>query len=308
MSDASGPPGSGNLPARRLSSQELEAVIRRAVELQTTQSGAADDGIAEAEVMRIGQELGLDPGSVRQAITEVRGQAPSEKGAVARVMGPRTVRAGRTVRRPAAEVGLLLEEYLLKCEYMVVQRRFADRTRYVRAQGVAASFGRAKQKIGAVHRPLDLPQLDVAVSAVDENTSFVEVSVDLTAVRGGLAGAGAGIGTAAAAGIAAFALATPIVDPVALLGIPAFAGTLATMRGIFGIVRGGNQERLESFMDRLEHGELKVPASGGGGPWGGQGGGVGLKINGFGLGDLNDWLNGNGPRGRRGPGGPGDGR
>ena len=50
----------GGLPARRLSNQELEAVIRRAVEILAA-AGTPDEGISEAEVIRIGQELGLDP-------------------------------------------------------------------------------------------------------------------------------------------------------------------------------------------------------------------------------------------------------
>ncbi|MDP9348541.1 MAG: hypothetical protein M3P24_05270, partial [Gemmatimonadota bacterium] len=61
---------SGDLPARRLSSQELEAVIRRAVELQAAAGG--DDGITEGEVLRVGGELGLSPELVRRALADVR--------------------------------------------------------------------------------------------------------------------------------------------------------------------------------------------------------------------------------------------
>ncbi|HEY0023100.1 MAG TPA: hypothetical protein VGB24_09320 [Longimicrobium sp.] len=187
MTDSSGPPGGSNLPARRLSSSELEAVIRRAVEIQSA-TGAPDEGISEGEVLRIGQELGLDAVTVRRAIVDVRGRAPEEKGTLARVMGPGVVRAARTVRRPPAQVGLLLEEYLLACEYMVVQRRFPDRTRYVRATGVGATFGRAAQKFGSKHKMMELQQLDVAVSAIDDGTALVELSVDVTGTRAGLAG------------------------------------------------------------------------------------------------------------------------
>lgn len=287
MTDSSGPPGGSNLPARRLSSSELEAVIRRAVEIQSA-TGAPDEGISEGEVLRIGQELGLDAVTVRRAIVDVRGRAPDETGALARVMGPGVVRAARTVRRPPAQVGLLLEEYLLACEYMVVQRRFPDRTRYVRATGVGATFGRAAQKFGSKHKMMELQQLDVAVSVIDEGTALVELSVDMAGVRAGMAGAGVGVGGGAGVGAAIFAIATTIPDPLALVGLPILAGAVAAMRGIFGAVRGSTQDKLEAFLDRLEHGELKVPGRGGGGD---GGGGITIGPPGFGI--------------RIGPGGPG---
>lgn len=262
------PAPGGGLPARRLSSHELEAVIRRAVEIQAA-AGTPDEGISEAEVIRIGQELGLDPATVRRAITDVRGRPPEEHGVLARTMGPGSIRAARTVRRPAAAVGLLLEEYVLKCEYMVVQRRFPDRTRYVRGTGVGAALGRAARKFGASHAAMDLAQLDVSVSALDEESCLVELSVDTANARAGLAAGAAVVGGGVASGIAAFALATTVVDPVALLGLPALLASWWGARGIYGAVRHSTQDRLESFLDRVEHNELRVPTPRT--PWGGDG-------------------------------------
>jgi hypothetical protein len=130
--------------------------------------------------------------------------------------------------------------------------------------------------------------LDVAVSAIDDGTALVELSVDVAGVRAGMAGAGVGIGGGAGVGAAIFAIATTIPDPVALVGLPILAGAVAAMRGIFGAMRGSTQDKLESFLDRLEHGELKVPGRGGGGN---DGGGITIGPPGFGI--------------RIGPGGPG---
>lgn len=284
----------GGLPARRLSNQELEAVIRRAVEIQTA-AGTPDEGIPEAEVLRIGQELGLDPVTVRRAITDVRGRPPQETGILARTMGPGTLRASRTVRKNAAAVGLLLEEYLLKCEYMVVQRRFPDRTRYVRGTGFAAAMGRGMRVFSQSHKAMDLAQLDVSVSALDDETCIVELSVDMGAVRGGMAAGAAAIGGSAAVGITAAVLATPIIDPLALLSIPAALGSWFGMRGIYGVVQSGTQDKLESFLDRVEHNELALPRSGGGG--GGPFGPGGLNLGGGGFG-----FRIGGPKGPRPPG------
>lgn len=263
------PQPGGGLPARRLSTHELEAVIRRAVEIQAGASGTPDEGISEAEVVRIGQELGLDAVTVRRAITDVRGRPPEERGVLARAIGPGGIRAARTIRRPAAAVGLLLEEYLVKCEYMVVQRRFPDRTRYLRGTGVGAALGRGMRKFGASHASMDLPQLDVAVGALDEGSCLVELSMDTGATRAGLAAGAAAIGGGGAVAITATVLATPLIDPLALLSLPTLLGSWWATRGIYGMVQHSAQDKLESFLDRLEHNELKVPASRT--PWGGDG-------------------------------------
>ena len=253
------PPRGGGLPARRVSSQELEAIIRRAVEIQSASGGDEVEGIPEAEVVRIGKELGIDAATVRRAMVDVRGRPPAERGALAGLMGPKTVRAARIVRRPATSVGMLVEEYLVTSEYMVVQRRLPDRTRYVRGTGVAAAVGRAYRKVQDRHATLDLAQVDVGVSVVDEDSSLVELSVDMAGARAGLAAGGVLGGGGAATGIAVSVLATPIIDPLALVGIPVLAGMVLGVRGIYGAMSRSTQEKLESFLDRLEHGELRLP-------------------------------------------------
>ena len=256
MSDA---PGGSNLPARRISSQELEAVIRRAVEIQSAGEWE-EEGLSEAEALRIGRELGITPETMRRALLDVRSRPRDERGVLAKVMGPGTVRALRTVRRPAAEVGLFLEEYLVRCEYMVVQRRFPDRTRYVRARGVAAALGRAASKVGSRHTSLDLQQLDVGVAAVDEGTALVELSVDLAQARAALATGGVVGGGLSAGFIAVSVLATPILDPLALLALPALGGILWGSRAAYTTTAARTEDQMEAFLDRLEHGELRLPA------------------------------------------------
>ena len=255
MSD---PAGGSGLPARRISSQELEAVIRRAVEIQSAGEWE-EEGLSEAEAVRIGKELGLAPETMRRALLDVRARPAAERGVVAGVMGAGTLRALRTVALPAAELAPFLEEYLVRCEQMRVQRRFPGRTRYVRGTGVAAALGRAVSKVGARHPSLGLPQLDVAISAVDEGTALVELSVDYSATRAALATMGAVGGGGAGTAIVVSVLATPIVDPLALLGLPVFAGMMWGMRALYGSAARSTEDRLESFLDRLEHGEIRLP-------------------------------------------------
>src|SRR5690606_1962742 len=189
-------------------------------------------------------------------MAEVRTQPPEERGALATVVGPRTSRAARVVNRPAAGVASEIERYLRDSELMVAQRRFPDRTRYVRDSSLAAGLARFTRGFARGHQPLNLPRLDVAVSAIDAESCLVEVGVDLGATRGGLAAGVLGGGTAVAGGLATAVWATPVADPFMLLGVPVIASAWYGMRAIYNAVRRSTQDRLESFLDRVEHDEL----------------------------------------------------
>ncbi|MBV9774061.1 MAG: hypothetical protein JO040_08935 [Gemmatimonadetes bacterium] len=234
-------------------------MIRRAVELQSA-GEPGDEGISEGEVLRIGKELGLTPDLVRRAIADVRSKPVEEHGFLAGLMGARIVRAVRTIRRPAAPLGLFLEEYLARCEHMAVQRRFPDRTRYVRGTGVAAALGRAANKMGSRQAALDLPQLDVGVSMVDEDSALVELSVDLSTARTGLAAGGILGGSGAGTSVAVSIWAAHLATPLALVGVPVLAGMVLGSRLIYGTLARNTEEKLQGFLDRLEHGDVKLPA------------------------------------------------
>ena len=212
-------------------------------------------------MVRIGKELGLDPAHVRRAINDVRSRPPEEHGLVARAMGPGQVRAARTVRRPPAEVGRLLEDYLVRCEYMNVQRRFPDRTRYVRDGSLVAGMGRLARQFGVREPRLDLKEVDVTVAALDEDTTLVELSVDLSGDRAGFLAGGATAGTLTGLPPVVFALVTAAPDLLALLGIPVFGAWMLGMRAGYRYSANQTREKLEGFLDRLEHGEVRAPAS-----------------------------------------------
>jgi hypothetical protein len=263
MSEPTPPgPGGSGLPARRITSQELEAVIRRAVELQAGPD--ADDGVSEGEVIRVGQELGLAPELVRRAIADVRGKPVHEQGLAATLTGPSIARAVRTIRRPAAPLGMFLEQYLVDCEFMVVQRRFPDRTRYARGSGVAASVGRASRKMQSKYGTLDVATMDVGVSVIDDDTSLVELSVDLSTPRTTALSVGSVGGVGGGVGVAAVVFGAHLAAPLMLLALPVAGAGMLMARTIYRSVHTRAQDQLEAFLDRLEHGELKLdkPLSG----------------------------------------------
>lgn len=252
-------PGSSP-PERRLSSEQFEMVIRRAAELQARAAeDPGADGLSEAEALRIGRELGLSGVHLTRALAEVRGAGAVSTGLVDRVFGEAVLEATRTVAGEAEPVRRLLEDYLLRREFMVVQRRFPDRTVYERASGVVAVLGRASSGVFTSHAGLRVPTLTVAVQPLEEGYSFVSLSTALTGRRAGYL-AGAVLGGGGGAGAVGAALGIAVAPPAALLAVPMLAGAVYGFRWIYSEEARRVRTRLEALLDRLEHGELPAPA------------------------------------------------
>ena len=56
----------------RLTRRDFDGVMRRATELAAEDPGGADDAFSDAEVVRIGREVGLSERHVRRALEEHR--------------------------------------------------------------------------------------------------------------------------------------------------------------------------------------------------------------------------------------------
>ena len=252
-------PGS-NAPERRLTSQELEAVIRRASELEAA-GGGAGDTLSEDEVLRIGRELGIAPIHVRQALVETRGKQQSEPGMLARVMGPGYVSATRVVQGNADQVRERIEAYLLEVEHMVIDRRTPQYTRYERGAGIGTAVRRAATQLSTRSRYAEfkLKQVDVAVQPLEEGWCLVNAGVELRSERAGtLAGM---LTTGGLAGVAAGTVTGIAIDP--LVGVTALMSLLGaggwSARPIYARTMATTHARLESFLDRVQAGELELP-------------------------------------------------
>jgi hypothetical protein len=240
---------------RRLSPGEVEAVLGRAIELHVRSSHGAGELLSEEELLRIGGELGLPVAYLRQALTEVDGGIGPESGRLARHLGAGRAGASRIVERRSADVRGELDRYLLDTECMVVERRFPERTAYVAATGVIASATRATRKLAGKHPLLGADRLEVAVQELDGRSCCVAVTVDLTRKRRDVALTGAISG--GAGGAAAVAAGVFLAPPAALLGLPFLAAVAYGSRAAYRSTLQESQARLESLLDRLEHGELR---------------------------------------------------
>lgn len=266
-------PSGPNLPERRVSSEQLEQVIRRAAELQARDAEReSPDSLTEAELLRIGKEIGLSGQHLRRALAEVSADAAPKPTALTRILGTEKVSASRTVPGDADEVREALDEYLVRREWLAAVRRFQDHTIYERARGtdLARILSMAQNafmgagsgpQVGAGFELRKARQVEAAVQPLEEGYSYVTLTADLSGMRAGLAaggwasGVGAGSAVAVALGIA--------VDPAAaLLGLPVLAGSVWGMRAIYDSVAARAALHLESLLDSLERGEELVSGRG----------------------------------------------
>jgi hypothetical protein len=250
-----------------LTPQQMEAVIRRASELQAGASERADEGMSASEVVRIAREIGLAPEHVQRALAEVAGKEAPPEGLPGTLFGIAHAAASRTIRGNADEVSSHLEQYLTEREWLMPVRRFPDHTRYERSRGVdlARALSRAREAFGGERQPLvgagfqlrDARSLDVAVQQLEPGFSHVSLAVDLSNYRAGLVAGGAAVGGGGGAVVAAM-LGIAIAPPAAILGLPVLAAAWWGMRAIQNHMIGRAQLHLEALLDAMERGEPLV--------------------------------------------------
>ena len=245
---------------RLLSTTEVEAVIRRAVELQAREGEGptgAPDGMPEAELTRIGKEIGLAPRHIQQALAETSTAPLPADRLVDRRFGPPTIGTSRLLQLPAGRAREELDLHLRNQEWMVVHRRFSDRIVYTRASGFAAEVQRGLSGLSQKYPRLDVPELEVSVREVDDASCYVALRGDLRGLRAGWLG---GVAAGASGGVVlATVLGIAIAPPAALIGLPILAASAWGPRAGYLHAAAQKRELMESVLDRLEHGELAAP-------------------------------------------------
>lgn len=259
----------GWAPGRAVSPTELERVIRRASDLQF-RSGASDAGLLdEEELLRIGEEVGLDPRYVRQALAEVHADSlvpalPEESALAAKLWGSGVVRASRVVPGGAVEVEAELEAYLREREVLTRVRSRPGRSLWEPAGGLWSTMRRTLDVGGHGYELAKARNLEVRVETLEPGFTLVTLTADLRNERKSIA-AGWYAGLTMAAGPVAIALLAAVgVDALTVLG----AGALATsaLGGATAATERHFRRRaermeliLQGVLDRLEQGERLVP-------------------------------------------------
>ena len=257
-------PDPPSLPARRpLDRAAVERVLARAVALQATTADAGGE-LTEQQLIELGQEVGLSPHHLRQALAEelTRVSLPEETQTVGRLFGPAAMSASRVVHGTTAGVLAALDQWMQKEECLQVKRRHADRITWEARRDFFTRIRREWNVGGRGYALSRASEVGATATPVDERRTLVRLDADLSGRRrSGVQWSGliAGGGLATGAGIAAFLVSLPgssvvAAGALAALFVAAGAGGAA---GVAGAQRGFAQRvqlALEQVLDRLEHG------------------------------------------------------
>jgi hypothetical protein len=263
------PDEKSSLPARQtlLDRQALERVLARAAELQG--AGAIPDSsdlISESQLRDIGNEVGLNAGSLSQALAEERTRVnlPEERGLVAHIAGAGFATATRTVPGNPRDVLTAVDSWMQKEECLRVQRRFADRITWEPQRGLFGKVRRTVSLSGRGYYLMDASQVSATVMPVDGSRVVVRLDADIHASRArrvGMGGILTAVGAAASGvvGLGLIVVHLPLILAAGAAVLPFAGGSLAgyrvarTHRGVLGSV----QLALEQVLDRLEHGDFE---------------------------------------------------
>ena len=263
------PPLPAPVPGRQtlLDRQALERVLARAAELQGASAlPDSSDLISESQLLDIGNEVGLNPSTINQALAEERTRinVPEERGLVAQISGAGFATATRTVPGTPRDVLATIDAWMLRDECLQVQRRFADRITWEPQRGLFGKLRRTVNVSGRGYYLMDAGQVSATVMPVDSTRVVVRLDADIHASRARRVGIGGLLATmgAAASGILGLGLIVahiPLFIAAGSAVLPFAGGTFAayrvarTHRGVLSSV----QLALEQILDRLEHGEFE---------------------------------------------------
>jgi hypothetical protein len=266
-------PAQSALPVRQsLDRNALERILKRAGELQVSAADPAEE-MTEEQLIALGQEVGITPQHLRQAIAEERTRPalPDEPGFTDRWIGPRTVSARRVIRGTREQLLARLDEWMRREECLQVKRRLADRIVWEPRRDF---LGNIKRGLNLGGRSYNLMRThDVAATAVtiDATSTLVQIDADLRPARAArVRGGGAIATTGTLAGVSvlgigvALGLAIPLIPLVAIAAVPVAAGTGIGIRVArnFRDTAERVQLSLEQALDTIEHGAPPRPSVG----------------------------------------------
>jgi len=250
---------------RSLTRREFEAVIHRAAELASSDEPDGDEGrLSEAELYRIAEEVGLRPAHVRRALAELR-SPERDRGLVATLLGPETLKAARVVPGTPDELADALDDFFVSTQLLQPVRRSRTLLQYRPAVDWASQVARAASTTSSRYYVASAKRVEVEMEPVDDARTHLRLEVDpgtredylVGAVLGGLgAGLGSGFGTTvllASAPVLVTGAAAVAVGGGLATGVAWFAGR--SHRKKLVEVR----DEMEGILDRLETGESLEP-------------------------------------------------
>jgi hypothetical protein len=256
------PPLRGEEP---LTSAQLERVIRRAADLQTAREDVPDR-LDDSEVLRIGEEVGLEPQHVRRALLELRAESlvpaiHKERELPLKLWGSAHVQVSRVIPGDVDGVQRELGGYLRTAESLRPVRDRPGLAIWEPASDLASQLKRSLDFGGHGYELAKARRIQVAVEQLEPGRSLVSLSADLTNERAehaagwtiglGLIGAGATVALVLVAG-------APVLIAAPVVGAGLFGGSAAAAK-TFRLRRERVELVMNGLLDRLERGGKLPP-------------------------------------------------
>ncbi|HWE41988.1 MAG TPA: hypothetical protein VG432_05745, partial [Gemmatimonadaceae bacterium] len=178
-------PGQSAVPLRQsLDRDALDRILKRAGELQVSAADPAEQ-MTEEQLIALGQEVGLTPQHLRQAIAEERTRPalPEEPGFTDRWVGPRTVSARRVVRGTREQLLTRLDDWMRREECLQVKRRLADRVVWEPRRDFLGNIRRGLNLGGRSYHLARAHDVAATAVAIDPATTLVQIDADLRPAR-----------------------------------------------------------------------------------------------------------------------------
>ena len=237
--------------------EALERIIQRAAELQAGERDIGE-GLTEPDLLALGQEVGIPPRYLRQALLEERTRSglPPAHGFAAWLAGPVALTAERVVPGDPTDVERLLTSWMEREESLLVKRRYPDRTSWEPRVGAVASIQRALGAGGKSFALAQATEVLAQVVALEPGFCHVRLTASVRRQRARRLWGAASVVTIGAA-LAAVTSVLGVLGPwVFLPSFALWAGALAAARR-----HRPENERigvgLEQVLDRLERGEIR---------------------------------------------------
>ena len=165
-----------------LTRRDFDEVMRRAAELAGDDPGGAEDAFSEAEVVRIGREVGLPERHVRRALAERQtrggGVEGGWKGALRMLLLRDEVAASRTIDRPRARIRRELDEFMVGGQLLQRVRGKDDLLQYRPAVDWVSRVARAASFRSRKHYVASSRLVEVRLERMGAQSTQVDIRVD----------------------------------------------------------------------------------------------------------------------------------
>jgi hypothetical protein len=173
--------------SQKLSNRQIEFVLRRAAELETTREapGGQDPAhdLSVTDLVRLGEEAGLGSDAIMRALGELRRGAlrPEEADALTKALGPSRLIVSREVPGTPASLQRAVDRFLRE-QLMTVRRHHGDRVEWERAQGLWPGLARSldfakRYAFGPVS------QVETLIIPETDESSSVTFDIDMSEMR-----------------------------------------------------------------------------------------------------------------------------